>query len=159
MGIIKDICVSISGIACRLYNGSKQDDTPMGPKIKKYGISPIWQMYLHFSLRNEDDNSPSNFYLLFVTRHWVGCPITFHSKIFPMEKNTDTFETWHSELQKAQIAQMHILPQKISTKKMAQKWPKITQNGPKMTQNCPNWPKNDKKLPKWPKNDPKWPKN
>ena len=35
MGIIKDICVSISGIACRLYNGSKQDDTPMGPKNKE----------------------------------------------------------------------------------------------------------------------------
>ena len=31
MGIIEDICVSISGIACRLFNGSKQDDTPMGP--------------------------------------------------------------------------------------------------------------------------------
>ena len=98
MGIIEDICVSISGIACRLYNGSKQDDTPMGPKIKKYGTSSIWQMYLQFSLRNEDDNSPSNFYLLFVTSHWVGCPITFHSKIFPMEQNTDViiFEAWHN---------------------------------------------------------------
>ena len=53
---------------------------------------------------------------------------------------------------------MHILPQKISTKKwpqndlklpkIAQKWPKIAQIGPKMTQNCQNGPKMTQNGPK-----------
>ena len=68
------------------------------------------------------------------------------------------FTTSHCppEMQKViKIAELHFWQKKISTKKMAKKWPKIAQklpkiahNGPKMTQNCQNGPKITQNGPK-----------